>query len=135
MAPQTPLQEAFNQIGTLNTALRERADRINTTGGSSNFNLALINKMSSLDGDHSMRKESQYRLGWSAVNWHADSCLEDFSTIAVYQHLTAPHSQRNKKPTQHWRVAMRVVRDAEGPGRVLKVPCKNTIKHADCVYV
>ena len=104
MAPQTPLQEAFNQIGTLNTALRERADRINTTGGSSNFNLALINKMSSLDGDHSMRKESQYRLGWSAVNWHADSCLEDFSTIAVYQHLTAPHSHAGSfmSARVHW---------------------------------
>lgn len=44
-----------------------------------------------------------------SVSWHADSCLEHYSTIAVY-HLTAPETD-----PADWRIALRVEHDAEGP--------------------
>lgn len=44
-----------------------------------------------------------------SVSWHADSCLEHYSTIGVY-HYTDPETD-----PADWRIALRVERDAEGP--------------------
>jgi len=46
-----------------------------------------------------------------SVSWHADSSLENYSTIAVYQALDMEHDYQNKA----WRLAVRVHIDAEGP--------------------
>ena len=43
------------------------------------------------------------------MSWHADSCLEHYSTIAVY-HATDPETS-----PADWKIALRVEPDAEGP--------------------
>jgi len=64
-------------------------------GGSSDFNLTLINLMEPQDqvGANSLKPDTQYGMGKVAVSWHADSSLVDFSTIAVY-HVTQPEAFR-----------------------------------------
>jgi len=46
-----------------------------------------------------------------AVSWHADSSLEHFSSIGIYHFLM--DEQVKEKP---WRIALRVMNNAEGPG-------------------
>lgn len=53
-----------------------------------------------------------------SVSWHADSCLEHYSTIGVY-HTTDPETE-----PPDWRIALRVEHDAEGP-------TGGKLKHAD----
>lgn len=97
--------------------------RAHERGGESNgFNLVLLNRMTPEAGK-SAKQERDYGLGPVSVSWHADCSLRDFTTISVYvaQHplersnfeLPAP-PPRPPQP-QPWRVALRVVRDAEGP--------------------
>ncbi|CAN0501252.1 unnamed protein product [Ectocarpus sp. 12 AP-2014] len=59
-----------------------------------------------------------------SVSWHADSCLEHYSSIAVY-HVTDPEAKyknanadggdANPAVPADWRIALRVEPDAEGP--------------------
>ena len=95
------------------------------------FNLTLINRMApdALNGGQS---SSSNDLGVPvSVSWHADSSLQDYSTISVYvaEHA-ASESNFAKKPTKEkpqvggggggggepWKLALRVVHHVEGPG-------------------
>lgn len=61
-----------------------------------------------------------------SVSWHADSCLEHYSSIAVY-HVTDPEAKNEDANADggvgnpetaapaDWRIALRVEPDAEGP--------------------
>lgn len=58
-----------------------------------------------------------------SVSWHADSCLEHYSTIAVY-HATDPETS-----PADWKIALRVEPDAEGPaGGRLKLSGRKEVR-------
>ena len=109
--------------------------------GSSGFNLCLLNRMvpdaardSARDGGRKPKMERDFGMGPVSVSWHADSSLEDYSAISVYvaHHSAtrdnfeadgengdkghAPSMAVQEHEAQPWRVALRVVHDAEGPG-------------------
>ena len=62
-------------------------------------------------------------MGAVSVSWHADSSLQDYSTISVYvaehdagqSNFDAASSAPNPPRAQPWHVALRLVRDVEGP--------------------
>ena len=49
----------------------QRAETIGPNSGSSEFNMTLINEMFSADAKNNMKKEAQYKLGLTALAWHA----------------------------------------------------------------
>jgi alpha-ketoglutarate-dependent dioxygenase FTO len=49
----------------------------------------------------------------SCVSWHADSSLEHFSTIGIYQ--TILPNKKNESCAKDWSVALRVAVNSEGP--------------------
>ncbi|CAM9874477.1 unnamed protein product, partial [Laminaria digitata] len=72
------------------------------------FNLTLINRMECSSAKRDLKPEPMFAMGKCSVSWHADSCLEDFSTIGVY-HCTDP------VPAEpDWGIALRVSEEAEG---------------------
>lgn len=100
----TPL---LRRVAALNSAMRERSDALLEASGMrgrSDFNLTLINYMEPLGRNASLglKPEADYGMGPVSVSWHADSSLEDFSTIGVY-HLT-----EGAASSCDWRVAVRV---------------------------
>jgi alpha-ketoglutarate-dependent dioxygenase FTO len=112
-------------MGGLNKTLRKRAKKLlarSGTTGPADFNLSLINRMEPMDSKHDLKEESAFGMGKVSVSWHADSSLVDSSTIAV---LVAQHdgsgfgAAAGAAPAESatpWRIALRVVRDIEGPG-------------------
>lgn len=52
-----------------------------SAGGSCAFNLTLINRMECSSAKRDLKPEPMFAMGKCSVSWHADSCLEDFSTI------------------------------------------------------
>ncbi|CAM9834371.1 unnamed protein product [Laminaria digitata] len=77
--------------------------------GSCSFNIALINRMEPVEDRPDLKLEPTFGQDRCSVSWHADSCLEHYSTIAVY-HATDPETS-----PADWRIALRVEPDAEGP--------------------
>ena len=113
---------------------RER--RAHSTKGRPDFDICLINRMESnsdlkpfVFGSGSTNEGTK-----TSVSWHADSSLEHYSTIAVYQtllggsgtcyenvrenekkHKKATKGKKNDKEEGKWWVALRVAHHAEGP--------------------
>jgi len=79
------------------------------------YNICLINRMDSTAKDYKM--EPSLEQDSIAVAWHADSSLEHFSSIAVYQ-LILPNNKNvvsMKKESNCWSLALRTAPNAEGP--------------------
>lgn len=49
--------------------------------GSCEFNLTLINRMECSSAKRDLKPDPLFAMGKCSVSWHADSCLDDFSTI------------------------------------------------------
>ncbi|CAM9352102.1 unnamed protein product [Ectocarpus sp. 13 AM-2016] len=132
---------ALRRVGLLNDQLKERslgllrargggkgkARRKGGDGdefGSCEFNVALINRMEPSDDRPDLKLEPTFGQDRCSVSWHADSCLEHYSSIAVY-HVTDPEAKNknanadggdaNPAVPADWRIALRVEPDAEGP--------------------
>jgi alpha-ketoglutarate-dependent dioxygenase FTO len=87
------------------------------------FDICLINRMeSSVD----LKDEPTIGNAKTSVSWHADSSLEHYSTIAVYQTLLLNNNKHQKKKEKKkktddddkegkWFVALRVAHHSEGP--------------------
>lgn len=119
---QTNLKNALQSFGALNERLtkqskehlrqlelkrQERNEKVAAIQGRAGFDITLINKMTV---HKKLRDEPMYKSNKYSVGWHADSSLEHFSTIAVYQTIL------NQSPSDgDWSVALRVTHDAEGP--------------------
>lgn len=73
-------------------------------GGSCEYNLTLINYMEP-SSEALLRDEEFYGMGPTSVSWHADSSLQDLSSIGVYH--TLPTSKATKK-TWDWKIALRL---------------------------
>eukprot|EP01134_Creolimax_fragrantissima_P008472 CFRG8472T1 len=93
--------------------------------GSCRYSVSLINYMFSANKSQiPLKDEVVYGMGPTSVSWHADSSLQDYSTIAVYQ-ITGNgdiassqcNTERSTKESKHvpdqddWQVAMRVIAD------------------------
>ena len=86
--------------------------------GPADYSLTLVNRMEPTSLKRDLKKERTYGMGKTSVSWHKDSGLIDFSSIAVYHTLATTdrgdnHSHNhnngdNKRPTEEWRVALRV---------------------------
>ena len=120
----------FRVIKSLNDALMSRtrllADADTTSvKGKTNFNISLINRMDSLldanSGVWPLRAEAQFGLGDASVSWHADSSLQDFSSIAIYHQTGRLNTDRGD--TASWAVAARVIGDETTPA--IKVHLKD----------
>ncbi len=81
--------------------------------GSCQYNLTLINKCFK-EGDIELKLEPTFNSEQMAVSWHADSSLEHFSSIGIY-HFLMDEQARQKVKEKPWRIALRVMNNAEGP--------------------
>lgn len=59
------------------------------TGGSCAFNLTLINRMECSAAKRDLKPDPLFAMGKCSVSWHADSCLQDFSTIGMVRMKTS----------------------------------------------
>jgi mRNA N6-methyladenine demethylase len=73
----------------------------NSRRGSHAYNLTLINYMEPAS-DTLLREEEFYGMGKASVSWHADSSLQDYSSIGVYHTLPT-----QKTCTWDWKIALR----------------------------
>jgi hypothetical protein len=142
------LDAALHEIFKLNERLTERTifhleelekkrcerlkegSGLKTINGRAKFDITLINRM--IDTPE-LKLEPTKHKDRCSVSWHADSSLEHFSTIAVYQ--TFLHNESGKEsPTnegqikkdrtlhredemaKRWSIALRVAHNSEGPG-------------------
>jgi mRNA N6-methyladenine demethylase len=96
-------------------------------GMSPSFDICLINRMmvtSDLKPTAALPSDSDDNpvdQGKTSVSWHADSSLEHYSTIAVYQILESDNNKSKSKKSnsssssKDWWVGLRVTHHAEGP--------------------
>lgn len=113
---------ACQEMRALSRTLEQRAESCGAPRGRSGFNLTLLNRMEP-GASSGAKVEKDYGMGAVSVNWHADSSLQDFSTISVYvaQHPVAAANFDDPAPppkpprARPWKVALRVVHEAEGP--------------------
>ncbi|CAM9769868.1 unnamed protein product [Ectocarpus sp. 6 AP-2014] len=108
----------LRKVGDLSEWMRLRAgamlkEEVREAGGergSCAFNLTLINRMECSGAKRDLKPDPLFSMGKCSVSWHADSCLQDFSTIGVY-HCTDP------VPAEpDWGIALRVSTEARGDG-------------------
>jgi alpha-ketoglutarate-dependent dioxygenase FTO len=87
------------------------------------FNICLINRMVykpqlkptvALPSQPEKTPSNSQDQGKTSVSWHADSSLENYSTIAVYQTLESTN-QSKEESNKKWWVGLRVAHHAEGP--------------------
>lgn len=118
--------EATVTIGRLNEQMIRRSQELNEASGkaeygSSSFNLTLINRCfpPSQTNHIVLKKEPLFERDLCAVSWHADSCLDHYSTIGVYhfqvQSAKSSVDSKNAPKESPWRMALRVAVNAEGP--------------------
>ena len=75
----------------------------NPNHGLCNYNLTLINYMEPTSHTKvGFKEDAEYGMGKVSVSWHADSSLEDNSSIAVYHCLP-----KQKKTKWDWKIALR----------------------------
>ncbi|CAM9326203.1 unnamed protein product, partial [Ectocarpus sp. 4 AP-2014] len=110
--------DTLRKVGDLSECMRLRAsamlkEEVGGAGGekgSCAFNLTLINRMECSGAKRDLKPDPLFSMGKCSVSWHADSCLQDFSTIGVY-HCTDP------VPAEpDWGIALRVSTEARGGG-------------------
>ncbi|CAM9413769.1 unnamed protein product [Ectocarpus fasciculatus] len=110
--------DTLRKVGDLSEWMRLRAgamlkEEVGEAGGergSCAFNLTLINRMECSGAKRDLKPDPLFSMGKCSVSWHADSCLQDFSTIGVY-HCTDP------VPAEpDWGIALRVSTEASGGG-------------------
>jgi hypothetical protein len=147
---QSQLKEAIKIIAGLNQRLTSQTEKHLKTleqkriargmdqpviQGRAGFDITLINRMKV---SPNWKEEPMFRDGNKCpVSWHADSSLEQYSTIAVYQTLVQgednnsnnikatnkkqknkhhpPHQTNMNSQDRDWSVALRVAHDTEGP--------------------
>ena len=66
--------------------------------GSCAFNLTLINRMESSATKRDLKPDPLFAMGKCSVSWHADSCLQDFSTIGTRKKETLFFSLASPPP-------------------------------------
>ncbi|CAN0002993.1 unnamed protein product, partial [Ectocarpus sp. 8 AP-2014] len=110
--------DTLRKVGDLSEWMRLRAgamlkEEVREAGGergSCAFNLTLINRMECSGAKRDLKPDPLFSMGKCSVSWHADSCLQDFSTIGVY-HCTDP------VPAEpDWGIALRVSTEARVGG-------------------
>ncbi|CAN0280515.1 unnamed protein product, partial [Ectocarpus sp. 13 AM-2016] len=110
--------DTLRKVGDLSEWMRLRASAMlkeedggaGGERGSCAFNLTLINRMECSGAKRDLKPDPLFSMGKCSVSWHADSCLQDFSTIGVY-HCTDP------VPVEpDWGIALRVSTEARGGG-------------------
>jgi len=111
--PDSPLRTMRHLNETLKKTTRRHLKQDRTPiKGSCDFNISLINYMQSQhEANHStvpLRPEEAFGLGDASVSWHADSSLQNFSSIAVYHQTGDPNGTS-------WSVASRVIGDDVTP--------------------
>jgi alpha-ketoglutarate-dependent dioxygenase FTO len=107
-------------LSALDEKRRERGVPQPTTKGRAKFDISLINRMVTSED---LKPEPMTSKGRCTVSWHADSCLEHYSTIGVYHTLfedSANHNdgqgaEKSEPDGSGWSVALRVAHDSEGP--------------------
>ena len=112
-APGSPLRVIRQLNEQMKTQTKRHLKRDPTPiKGSCDYNITLINYMQSLEdankSDIPLREEEIFGLGDASVSWHADSSLQDFSSIAVYQ-------KTGDQSGQTWSIASRVIGDEITP--------------------
>jgi len=132
------LKSSITSIHDLNLYLEKRTERhlqnliqkrlrrgvekdVASCVGRNKFDIALINRMDS--AEINLKEEPTFGRERCTVSWHADSSLENYSTIAV--HHTVFHVERSgsketiksveREKMSSWSLALRVSHNIEGP--------------------
>jgi len=146
------VDDALSEISKLNDTLTERTKHhlvdlekkrkqrmgFQTNGdsyisGRAKFDITLINRMTN---SPDLKLEPTQKKHKCSVSWHADSSLEHYSSIGVYQTIISDNGNNEKKKelkkmsldeeqkqklrrenelAKRWAVALRVAHDSEGP--------------------
>ena len=147
------VDDALSEISKLNNKLTERTKHhlvdleqkrkarmgFQTNGekqsyisGRAKFDITLINRMTN---SPDLKLEPTQKKHKCSVSWHADSSLEHYSSIAVYQTIISDDNEKKKELkritsvdeeqkqklrrenelAKRWAVALRVAHDSEGP--------------------
>jgi len=120
---QTLTTRTEHHLAILERTRRQRGADENTVIGRAGFDICLVNRMTHTAD---LKPEPSIGDGRCAVSWHADSSLEHYSTIAVYQTIVNANNTKHKKHKNNnsqangtnnndWSVALRVTHHAEGP--------------------
>ncbi|ETV97028.1 hypothetical protein, variant 1 [Aphanomyces invadans] len=107
----------FRNIHALNAAFIARTKASMTPPPPScEYNLTLINYMEPDNPLLGLKEDPTYGMGKVSVSWHADSSLEDYSSIGVYHTLlpSKPAKKGTKVGVCDWRIAMRLSPDVPG---------------------
>ena len=105
-------------LSALDDKRRSRGVPQPTIKGRAKFDISLINRMVTSED---LKPEPMTSKGRCTVSWHADSCLEHYSTIGVYHTLfedsadSDDHKRKAEPDGSGWSVALRVAHDSEGP--------------------
>ena len=91
----------------------------NRSRGSCEYNLTLINYMEPAC-DAVLKEEEFYGMGKASVSWHADSSLQDHSSIGVYHTLPT-----QKACIWDWKIALRQNPDTPDVVQPVVVPTKS----------
>jgi alpha-ketoglutarate-dependent dioxygenase FTO len=95
----------FREVYTMNQEMirctKQQMKITGKTKGSCEYNLTLINYMEP-SCDVELKNEEAYGMGKASVSWHADSGLQDYSSIGVYHTLPT-----QKAAKWDWKIALR----------------------------
>ncbi|KAF0719040.1 Aste57867_1324 [Aphanomyces stellatus] len=96
------------------------------------YNLTLINYMEPDNPLLGLKDDPTYGMGKVSVSWHADSSLQDYSSIGVY-HTLLPTKQKQPKTRCDWRIALRL--SPEVPGADQTPPLVLPTDDGDAYYL
>lgn len=122
----------FRNIYAMNQEMiRMTKDQLRYHGrtGCCDYNLTLINFMEP-SCDTVLREEESYGMGKASVSWHADSSLQDFSSIGVYHTLPT-----QKASTWDWKIALRENPDEESGRPAAVQPVVVPTKSGDVYFL
>ncbi|CAK4082188.1 unnamed protein product [Aphanomyces euteiches] len=121
----------FKSLYQLNQRMIERTKRsMKPTPPLCDYNLTLINYMEPDNPMLGLKADPTYDMGKVSVSWHADSSLQDYSSIGVYHSLLG---NKKKKAPCDWRIAMRL--SPEVPGAATTPPLVLPTDGGDVYYL
>jgi hypothetical protein len=111
----------FRLLKRCNEEMKQRTQKLllsrRTHHGGADYDILLINKcFSSASSEQvKLKPEPMFKEELASVSWHADSMLQPFSSIGVYNFVAA--EQTGESIDGDWRIGLRVTENIEGPSK------------------
>lgn len=111
--------EPFRLLKVCNNKMKEKTRKLlqsRGTQGGADYDILLINKCfsSSSPEQVKLKPEPIFKEDLASVSWHADSMLQPFSSIGVYNYVDEASKGHGG---EDWRIGLRVTENIEGPSK------------------